>query len=943
MADTNTTVIIDVSLNSADATQKAKDLGASIKAVKEEQKELKASGKETDIAYQSNVQNLRLLNAEQKAYINIANSAEGSNNQLRAQLSLLTQQYNALGKEERDNTTAGKALTIQIKGISDELKKNESAVGDNRRNVGNYAEALGAARTATSSLIGETTRNTIGFKQAGAVTDVLKNQINNFREAINESRVAQQELQKATQLAAEAQEIANAATQKATTIGFKYAQGEATAAQAELAKTEAVNANIVATGAQTAATEAQVVATNAASNATKVFKVALASTGIGAIVIIVVALLSYLSKFDPIMDRVEQAFAAVGAVVNRVSGIVVDFFRNITSVGDFLTKFGKFLANPIEGFKNLATEIRDAANAAIELKKAQQDLEDQVKIQEIRNARAIQQIKELTLQSRNRSLTEQQRQALLNKASKLDEDNFKRQTEISKEKNRQALEDLKVNSGVTDAEIKNIERLGLAEALRLKDTRRITDEQIDVLKEAELEQIKNLEESTNREEKRQNLRDALAEKAQAAAEKRAAKLKELSQKAEEADQARVESSIRAAQSTISIVDSEIAAVNREIDEKVKKYKAYGKTTEALEKERVARIKEITKAYNEEVARDTADALRNVEDLFINTIQDRDERELAQIAVQNERKLQAQDELIAATLERQQKGEAGLTELLDAQQRERDAILSVGQDEINAKNQEKLDTLNTREIERAQATKEAKDKIREEEQALTDQGLAFLQGVFDKTTAIGKTAFLAEKAFAVARIVIKTQEALAANRLAEQLQNAALSAVPGGIFAALANSIAKQAERTKIIISGALSGAAVVATAIQGFSTGGVFQSDGKGAVLPGYSRTDNTNAKLRSGEAVIVAEAARDPKALRALSAINEAYGGRPLAPSYAMARGGIAPGGFATDISNGVNSVSDIANLVVAAVSNIKILTDVRDVTTAQQRNSAAAVNGII
>ncbi|NNU33598.1 hypothetical protein HK413_04545 [Mucilaginibacter sp. S1162] len=45
----------------------------------------------------------------------------------------------------------------------------------------------------------------------------------------------------------------------------------------------------------------------------------------------------------------------------------------------------------------------------------------------------------------------------------------------------------------------------------------------------------------------------------------------------------------------------------------------------------------------------------------------------------------------------------------------------------------------------------------------------------------------------------------------------------------------------------------------GFAEGGQFRSDGRGALLPGYSRTDNTNAYLRSGEAVVVSEAMRNP------------------------------------------------------------------------------------
>lgn len=73
------------------------------------------------------------------------NSELGSNDQLKAQLKLLTAEYNALGKEERENTDTGKQLSSQISLITEKLKENEGAIGDNRRNVGNYTESVEAA------------------------------------------------------------------------------------------------------------------------------------------------------------------------------------------------------------------------------------------------------------------------------------------------------------------------------------------------------------------------------------------------------------------------------------------------------------------------------------------------------------------------------------------------------------------------------------------------------------------------------------------------------------------------------------------------------------------------------------------------------------------------------------------------------------------------------
>lgn len=68
-----------------------------------------------------------------------ANAAgAGSIAQLRAQLALGTAAYNKLSQEERDNSAAGQKLQATNKGLSDQLKTLEKAVGDTRRSVGDY-------------------------------------------------------------------------------------------------------------------------------------------------------------------------------------------------------------------------------------------------------------------------------------------------------------------------------------------------------------------------------------------------------------------------------------------------------------------------------------------------------------------------------------------------------------------------------------------------------------------------------------------------------------------------------------------------------------------------------------------------------------------------------------------------------------------------------------
>lgn len=95
-------------------------------------------------------------NAEIKANTTLLTSQESSVNALRAQLAKNTKELNAMSAETRNNTEEGKKLATETKEISDRLKEMEKAVGDNRRNVGNYAESVQEALSNTKGLSGAT-------------------------------------------------------------------------------------------------------------------------------------------------------------------------------------------------------------------------------------------------------------------------------------------------------------------------------------------------------------------------------------------------------------------------------------------------------------------------------------------------------------------------------------------------------------------------------------------------------------------------------------------------------------------------------------------------------------------------------------------------------------------------------------------------------------------
>jgi len=204
----------------------------------------------------------------------------------------------------------------------------------------------------------------------------------------------------------------------------------------------------------------------------------------------------------------------------------------------------------------------------------------------------------------------------------------------------------------------------------------------------------------------------------------------------------------------------------------------------------------------------------------------------------------------------------------------------------------------------------------------------------KDSAIYKAAFLAKKATSIADTIISTKQAVL-----ESLK--AYSGIP---FIGQALGIAQAAFM-------AAQGASSIATIIKqkpGFASGGQYLSDGKGAVLPGYSRTDNTNAYLRSGEAVVVSEAMRNPWARNLVSAINVAHGGRDF--SVPNTSRGYAIGGIFTDGGNAnryynqpVNDIKDMANtLAYQMINNFPpIYVDVKDVNN-QQNILAQTINRV-
>lgn len=119
-------------------------------------KKLNKSLIETQKAILDNTEANRTNNAEIKSTKTLLDNEATSVNALRAQLAQNTAELNKMSEAQRTTSKEGQDLTEQTKALSDKLKELEKSVGDNRRNVGNYAESVKDGILQTQGLTGGT-------------------------------------------------------------------------------------------------------------------------------------------------------------------------------------------------------------------------------------------------------------------------------------------------------------------------------------------------------------------------------------------------------------------------------------------------------------------------------------------------------------------------------------------------------------------------------------------------------------------------------------------------------------------------------------------------------------------------------------------------------------------------------------------------------------------
>jgi hypothetical protein len=177
MATEKYEVLVKIGIDSKvvqDSIANADRLTAEITKLREAQKASGVQDAETTAAIKALTQERsRDLRVVQQANTLASETVKGQE-RLKAELSLLTVQYNNLTTAEQKTTESGQKMGARIRALSDELKANESAVGNNTRNVGNYTDSIKEALVSITGAVpglkgfkGGLDGVTNGFKAAG--------------------------------------------------------------------------------------------------------------------------------------------------------------------------------------------------------------------------------------------------------------------------------------------------------------------------------------------------------------------------------------------------------------------------------------------------------------------------------------------------------------------------------------------------------------------------------------------------------------------------------------------------------------------------------------------------------------------------------------------------------------------------------------------------------
>jgi predicted nucleic acid-binding Zn-ribbon protein len=639
---------------------------------------------------------------------------------------------------------------------------------------------------------------------------------------------------------------------------------------------------------------------------------------IAAIVVVATTMYNIFKSFTPIVDKVEQIFAGLSATLSVVKNTIISLVTGAQSLGS--------------AFSSLSGDMDKAYDSAVALKQAQQDLDDAMQATELSSAKARAEINKLNIQAKDRTKTEAERLALLQRAENLEKTVFNNRKANAVENLRIAKEQIRINLNASNQEIANLETnfVKTKEALEKKGTNvdQYTDAYISAQKalyEIDNESTSNLEKNINKQNKLIDDAEAKQEKANAVAEARRQKQAEARQKA-------IDDSILKQEQELTL----LAEKNRfEEDELVKAQTLAVKENEIL-KDKLNKKKISQTEYDAETLRIQNDltALQNQKDADelqrLKDFEDRKRNLQNEIALQN-----ATTEAEKESIKLSQDLEKQLLELenIQATETEKNELrklimeqyyLDVAQitEDAAVKQMEKQRDFDMQEIEYQKAKQEAM-------LGLAQQLAAGLIGVLGDSLAGQLAAIALDAVIQIAKVRIATASAKAINTAAGTA--ASIPTFGASVIAANAQNVALEVQskiqQGNILKSSAVSAGLAVA---RKFEKGGIQEIGGKRHSAGGtkFYGEDGTMFEAERGEGIGILNRG----AYSAFMNFNNQFG------SGKSGGGMFAGGGI---ITQGVKPETMDLNMIVGAIQQLPApVVAVEEIQTVGQRYVSVKAN---
>lgn len=926
-----------------------------------------------------------------------------------AALSLAIRQQQQLAGSANNSTEASQALTKQIESYRSTLAATDAQQGAFFRNIGNYPKSDNldvlvqqlvhlqevqktvAAGTAEAAKV----QDEIGYKfgqvntkaaAEGKSLDDLKNKLSTYGEAI---RPATAELVKLEKAQEEVAASAGKESERFTVVGFQIGQAkkaiaevpkelakvptEADKASAALDKTssalkEGVTKGLGLFGAQTDKVTGLLgkfksgtdLVTSGLSTlkgggetgalGIRTFGAALASVGIGVILLALSALIGYFTQTNEGSKLLKQGLAGLGAVVttlsnavftagkyltklftdpkqvaqdfiqflkdqvvNRVQafGVLLDGIRNrdFKKITDSVIQFNLGITNGTDKAQAYAAGIGKVVVSAAELEKQQQALKKsraQLEQDEILEKGRVE---ELIRLSKDRTLSAADRLNKLREAGKLESElsakSLKQLTaELDAIKQRNAAKGLtKTSDEIQEERDKQkeynntvIERNNTLATIKARQSRFILEEQAQ-LKAAQ---------KTAAELAKQRAKDAVAAKQ---TENELALLEVV--KGSAAELALKQRSIDLA------ADFELAGEKKTVEQvKLIRAKAEGDKLDLLrayQEKEMELAKKHTAAQVAELKREFAESEQNLND-YLAGKRAKLEQDFAQGKISKNTYQQQLNALEKAGLD------AALVNAADYGQDKGKLVKAQADLEIKEANRVKDEKKRIKDIEQ-----DIQDKAFEAAATTTD----LIIDLFGKESAAGQAALITKKTLALAEIAINTEKLIIAN--AEAGAKISAEAPPFTVPLGIAYTVASDAL--------AIAAAAASAAKILGFRRGGIAMGPShEDGGIPLYYRGQPAGIEIEGGEPVLTRNVTQNPLLLSMASMVNQLAGGRALGPAMPafprMALGGVTPTLAQQQLRGNIGEGIDYKKLA-QQLEKVRIYTRTQDTATALERRA--------